>query len=439
MRIVDAIGQALRSLATNTLRTLLTTLGIVIGVASVIALLSLASGFNELIVSEIRGAGANLVFIFPGGSSSQRGSVFRPGASGTLTLEDARALRAAQIPKLDAVAVDSGDGAVIKLGDCGRQISLAGVDPEEFAISGLELDAGRVFDQREFDLAAPVIVLGSQIVDQLAGIEGSCATLVPGMSAADAETNRPTAAGALLGREVRIDNQVFNVIGLATEMGRSFGGNDGNAYIPLTTMHYRIGSRHTATGEVRVDQITLALADETEQTSDQVTAEVGAVLRARHRVEEDDFQFLSQNQLLEIFAQITLVASIFLGSVGGISLLVGGIGIMNIMLVTVTERTREIGIRKALGARYRDLIAQFLIESVFLSVLGGAIGVGFGWLIAFGVSQIPIDNGDPIPTLVTPQSVVLALAVASGIGLIFGLYPANRAARLNPIEALRYE
>ena len=439
MLLTAALAQALRSLATNPLRTLLTTLGIVIGVGSVIALLSLAAGFNQLIVSEIRGAGSNLMVVFPGGSGGGAGSVFRSGASGYLSVEDGQALRAAGIPNLDDLTVQSSTGTVARIQDCADGVNVDGVDLEHFAVSGMEIEFGRPFTRAEYESGAAVVVLGAYVADRMLGIRGDCDALVAGLDDDIADTERARAAELLLGQAVRIGTNSYTVIGISAEVGQGFLLNDNNITMPLTTMHYRLAAQYTPTGEVRVNQIALALADESDATLAQVRAEVANILRSRHRVAEDDFQFLSQSQILEIFAQITIVASIFLGSIGGISLLVGGIGIMNIMLVTVTERTREIGIRKALGARYRDLMFQFLIESVVLSVLGGALGVGFGWLIAFGVGQIPIADGDPIPTLVETSSVILALGVASGIGLIFGLYPANRAARLNPIDALRYE
>ncbi len=439
MQLTAALAQALRSLITNPLRTLLTTLGIVIGVGAVIALLSLASGFNQLIVSQIRGAGANLVLVFPGGGGGGAGEVFRPGTSGFLSLEDALALRAAQIPNLDAVSVQASAGGVARIQDCADFVGADGTDFEHFAVSGMEIEFGRGFTRAEYASGAPVVVLGANIADRMLGIRGDCDAVVAGLEEDLSDPERSQAANQLLGQSVRIGSSSFTVIGIAAEVGQAFLVNDNNILMPLTTKHYRLAAEFTPTGEVLINQIALAVADESDSVLEQVRAEVASILRARHRVEEDDFQFLSQSQILELFAQITVVASVFLGSIGGISLLVGGIGIMNIMLVTVTERTREIGIRKALGARYRDLMFQFLIESVFLSVLGGSLGVAFGWLIAFGVGQIPIDNGDPIPTLVETSSVILALGVASGIGLIFGLYPANRAARLNPIDALRYE
>ena len=439
MQLTAALAQAVRSLATNPLRTLLTTLGIVIGVGSVIALLSLAAGFNQLIVSEIRGAGANLMVVFPGGGGGGAGSVFRPGTSGFLSLEDAQALRETEIPNLDAITVRSGSGAVVRIQDCADFVGVDGTDFEHFAVSGMELDFGRGFTRAEYESGAAVAVLGSNVAERMLGIRGDCDAIVSGLDSDSPAAEVISASQKLLGQAIRIGNGSYTVVGIAKGVGQGFLIDDNNIVIPLTTKHYRLAAEYTPTGEISVNQIALALGDESEETLAQVRAEVASILRARHRVEEDDFQFLSQSQILDVFAQITVVASVFLGSIGGISLLVGGIGIMNIMLVTVTERTREIGIRKALGARYRDLMFQFLIESVVLSILGGALGVGFGWLIAFGVGQIPIADGDPLPTLVETSSVMLALGVASGIGLVFGLYPANRAARLNPIDALRYE
>ena len=449
-------------MAGNTLRTLLTALGIIIGVGSVIALLSIAAGFNESVVGQIRGAGSSQVIIFPS---------FNPSAGGVfigLSVDDAEAIRAAEIPGVEGISPvrDSG-GRDVRFRDNSVSPSLRGVDVDYFATNSLVVEEGRSFSQADYDNATAVAVIGYALVDSLAGSDfemgagddvgdGRSQAEPPGArSAGDAETTlgpdeaidleevrHERALAQIMGEQIRIANQLVTVIGVVEEIGSSgFGGGSADeiVYLPLTTLHSRVSSEYTVFGEVRVQNIGLALSDESDETYNAVTAEIGTILRGRHRTDEDDFEFFSQNQLIEIFDTITLVASVFLGSVGGISLLVGGIGVMNIMLVTVTERTREIGIRKALGARYRDLMIQFLIEAVILSIIGGAIGIGLGSLIAFAVAQIPIGDGDPIPALVTLESVALAVGVSSFIGIVFGLYPASRAARMRPIEALRYE
>ncbi len=448
MRIVEAFSQALRSLASNTLRTLLTALGIIIGVGSVIGLLSIAAGFNQSVVSQIRSAGSSQVIILPS---------FNPSAGGMfvgLSVEDAEAIREADIPGIEGVSpVREGGGRDVRFRDNSVNASVRGVDTDYFSTNSLTVEEGRAFSQADYDNAAAVAVVGYALVGSLAGADyefganadegadGESSVGPLGELEAD-EIRHARALAQIVGEQIRIANQLVTVIGVVEEIGSAgFGGGSADeiVYLPLTTLHSRVASAYTVFGEVQVQNIGLALADESDDTYEAVTAEIGTILRGRHRTDEDDFEFFSQNQLIEIFNTITLVASVFLGSVGGISLLVGGIGVMNIMLVTVTERTREIGIRKALGARYRDLMIQFLIEAVILSIIGGAIGIGLGSLIAFAVAQVPIGDGDPIPATVTLESVALAFGVSSAIGVIFGLYPANRAARMRPIEALRYE
>jgi putative ABC transport system permease protein len=222
--------------------------------------------------------------------------------------------------------------------------------------------------------------------------------------------------------------------------GTSMGNQDDQVFVPISTMQARLMASRNARGAVNVNVINVQVADE--KAMKDAVAAIGELLRERHRVVEDDFSIQSQEDFLATFSQITQTFTILLGSIAGISLVVGGIGIMNIMLVSVTERTREIGIRKAVGARRKDILSQFLVESVMVSVLGGAIGVVIGWGISRLIAGMPMPgaaSGQALQTVVTPESVVLAFGVSAAVGIFFGIYPASRAAQIHPIQALRYE
>ena len=241
----------------------------------------------------------------------------------------------------------------------------------------------------------------------------------------------------VVGETIRVEGQPFRVIGvLVAKGGGSFGSEDGNAYVPFTTAQARLLKR-AAHDEIDVLYVQATTAEAVPQASD----EISNILRQRHRtpIGADDFTVITQQDFLKTFATITGVLTIFLGGVAGISLLVGGIGIMNIMLVSVTERTREIGLRKALGARKKDILLQFLTESSLLSLIGGVIGILFGWLIAFAIGKIATATGNNFVPIVGANAILLSTSFSAAIGLFFGIYPASRAASLEPVEALRYE
>jgi putative ABC transport system permease protein len=258
------------------------------------------------------------------------------------------------------------------------------------------------------------------------------------LGATTAQTLFP--GGDPVDQEIRVNQLTMRVIGVLESKGSgALGNQDDMILVPLSTMATRVNRARTARGGWTVQTIYVQLADESKATSDAAVQSIGDLLREQHRVSQDDFTIRSQQDLIASLNQITGVMTLFLGSVAGISLLVGGIGIMNIMLVSVTERTREIGIRKAIGAKRRDILMQFLIEATVVSVLGGLIGILIGAGGASALNGLPMGEGQRLMTVVSPDAVLLSFTVSALIGLFFGVYPAMKASRLNPIEALRYE
>jgi putative ABC transport system permease protein len=289
-----------------------------------------------------------------------------------------------------------------------------GVTAAEQAVSNYLLTEGEFVNEEHVLGRASVVVLGPETADNLFGYHDG-----------------------IVGETIRIEGQPFRVIGVLESRGGSmFGSQDDQAFIPFSTAQARL-TRRAARDEVDIITVQAISAEAVPQASEEITR----ILRDRHRtpIGEDDFTIFTQEQFLSTFQTITGVLTIFLGGIAGISLLVGGIGIMNIMLVSVTERTREIGLRKALGARKRDILIQFLTESSVLSLVGGIIGILFGWLISFLVGFIATATGNEFTPIVGFDAVMLATLFSAAVGLFFGIYPANRAARLEPVEALRYE
>ncbi len=408
MNILPALFEAFESLSANKLRSALTILGIVIGVAAVIAMISIGRGAENTITGSIQGIGTNLIFVLRGGSEEVRNP--KP-----LTLGDAEALADPfAAPSVAKVAPILQGSAKITYGGESKTTTLSGVTPQ-YALARNEQVAEGEFIREEHILGqASVVLLGTEVAEKLFGrTEG------------------------IVGETVRIEGQPFRVIGiLASKGGSAFVNEDDRALVPLTTAQVRLLRRSTRD---RVDLI-LVQAISAEAVP-RASEEIAQILRTRHRTEigADDFTILTQQDFLNTASTITNVLTIFLGGIAAISLLVGGIGIMNIMLVSVTERTREIGLRKALGARKRDILIQFLTESSVLSLMGGIIGIALGWLIATIVSRIAIANNAPIYPRIGVDTILLATLFSTGVGLFFGLYPANRAANLQPVEALRYE
>jgi putative ABC transport system permease protein len=415
MNISENIRIALRSLSANKLRSTLTMLGVIIGVAAVISLMSIGRGAQASIDSQINSLGTNLLFISPGAASSN-GVRQAQGSAETLTYQDAQALNdPVNLPAVAAVApqVQSFGQAVYRGNNTNAPI--IGVTPDYQSVRNYTVENGDFISQANVTGRSQVAVLGASI-------------------AAELFTNGQDPVG----QSIRINNVPFRVVGvLQSQGGGGFGSQDDQILVPLTTAMARLQRNRSGGGGDLVQQITVEAVSANQMTA--ATQQIEAVLRQRHHIlYQDDFTIRSQQDILASANQITGIMTLFLGGVAGISLLVGGIGIMNIMLVSVTERTREIGIRKAIGATRRNVLGQFLTEATILSVLGGLIGIAVGAGIARLISGIPM-GGTTLQPVVAGNSVVLATLFSLMVGLFFGIYPAYRAAQLNPIDALRYE
>lgn len=408
MIIWQSILEALESLSTNKLRSGLTIIGIVIGVAAVIAIISIGRGAENSITGSIQGIGTNLLFVFRGGADKVRNP--QP-----VTLGDAAAIADPfQAPHVVGVVPELTGNVEVSAGGESRNVQIEGVTPEYTTVRNQKVSEGEFINQEHILGRASVVLLGTEVADNLFGRKDG-----------------------LVGETVRVEGQPFRVIGvLESKGGSGFGSEDNRIMVPLTTAQTRLLRRATRD---RVDLL-VAQASSADAVAE-ATDEISQILRSRHRTEigADDFTILSQQDFLTTVQTITGVFTIFLGGIAAISLLVGGIGIMNIMLVSVTERTREIGLRKALGARRIDIMVQFLTESALLSMFGGLIGIGLGAAIAMVVGKIAAARGTPINPAIGIDTILLATLFSTAVGLFFGLYPANRAARLEPVEALRYE
>jgi len=404
---------AFASLVANKLRALLTMLGIIIGVAAVITLVSVGEGVQEVVVAEFEGLGNNLLFVVPGAPDANEftGDIVRA----ELTNDDYLALAdPALVPDLLRVAPTYGRPAIVTRGGEEARTTVTGTTPDYTGVRDFYPVAGDFFTEQDVSGATRVAVLGQSVYDQL----------FP-------DGRQP------IGETIRINNVNFRVIGLMEEKGGSgFNDQDDVVLIPLNTAQRRLFPARRADGEYRVDQILAQVVSDERQ--DAAIVEMQLALRGSRGIafrDEDDFTILSQAELIGALSQITNVLTIFLGIIAGISLLVGGIGIMNIMLVSVTERTREIGLRKAVGAKRRDILWQFLTEAIILAGLGGLIGLLLGAGGAWLISRL----SDTLDARLAWNSVALAIVFSAAVGLFFGIYPATRAARLNPIDALRYE
>jgi putative ABC transport system permease protein len=394
-------------LSTHKLRSFLTMLGIVIGVAAVIILMSIGRGATAQILANIQSMGSDLITVRPGSFSF--GGV-RGGVSATLTMEDAEAI-ADQVSYISAVAPSYSSSLQLVVGSENTNSQVTGTTPEYMGINNLEIASGSFFTEYDYQRGAKVAVLGSNVAETLFG------------------NTDP------IGQQMRMGTIVVRVIGVLESKGGMFGSSDDAIFIPLTAMQQTVAQPRTAQGESVISSVSLTVSDE--KQTDYVISGITSLLRTRHRLApgaDDDFNIMSTEEIANTISEAAGTMTLLLGAIAAISLLVGGIGVMNIMLVSVLERTREIGIRKALGAREHDIWIQFLVEAAFLTLAGGIIGVIIGWLVAFFISSTGL-----MTTVVTTDIVVLAVSVSVGIGLFFGFYPAWNASRLNPIEALRYE
>jgi len=397
---------ALRALRRNKMRSILTALGIIIGVASVVAMVAMGHGARTRIQAEVSALGQNLLLVFPG-SKRSAGVNSGLGSAASITLQDAEAIRK-EVRDVAALSPEVWTQAQVIASGRNWSTTISGVAPEYLAVRDWPLAAGAMFTDRDVRSAAKVAVIGSKTAHELFG------ALNP------------------VGQTVRVNNIPFVITGQLTSKGAGMGGNnqDDRLVLPYTTVMKRLTGEKT----VKLLNIQVTGAERMEAAQQQITA----LLRQRHRTpatDPNDFNLLSQKEIAEKVASISGSITLLLGAIAGLSLLVGGIGIMNIMLVSVTERTREIGIRMAVGAQGSDILLQFLIEAVTLSLLGGALGVLGGFAIAVTVANT-VDNFKPE---VTAGSVLLAFSVSFTIGVFFGFYPARKAARLDPIDALRYE
>ena len=417
MNPIDILITALTSLTANKMRASLTLLGIVIGVTAVIVLVSMGRGVQASITSEFEGLGANLITVTAGSTEGGFGAFF--GESGdemTLTLEDAYAIRDSEYaPSVVGVAPEISSFAHVVSRRNEDWTQVVGVTPDYETVRNYNVTSGDFISHKHIEDVASVTVIGAGVSEFLFGYRNP------------------------VGQTIKLNDRPFTIIGVLESQEGLFEFLDNRLLVPITTAHYRIDHRRNEQGEISVDSINVQAAST--EAIEAAQDEVSAILRLRHRItEEDDFTVSTQQDAIAAIQSATQVIVIFLGSIASISLLVGGIGIMNIMLVTVTERTREIGIRKAMGAKRRDVLFQFMAEASMLSFTGGLVGLGLAYAITSALSGQPIfGEGSEIIITITPDIAMLACTVSIGIGLFFGIYPAIRAARLHPIEALRYE
>ncbi len=394
---------AVATLLGNKMRSSLTTLGIIIGNASVIATIGIGEGAQKYIAKEVNSLGTNVLFILPGSPEAQSRPVYPPQ---TLVLADAEAI-ASQVPSVTHVAPMLTDSQLISFRGKNASVSITGTTPDILPVRSLDVGKGRFISDLDLQRTQQVVVLGSEVAEKLFGDRNP------------------------LGETVRLKNISLQVIGVMQPKGSSFGENmDMAVYVPLMTMANQMTGRMSPFG-TRVTFIALSVDSEAKMSAAQFQIE--NLLRLRHKItNEDDFTVRNQKDLMNILGRITGALTLLLAAIASISLFVGGIGIMNIMLVSVTERTQEIGLRKAIGATEQDILIQFTIEAVILAIAGGLLGTMIG---VGGISTIGLFS--PFKASVSPIAILVATGVSGGIGLFFGVFPARRAAKLDPIVALR--
>jgi putative ABC transport system permease protein len=409
--LAEVVRVSFDSLLANKTRSFLTMLGVIIGVASVVALLSLGNGAQATITGEVQSIGTNLIFVLPGNVNPGRPG--QTSAAQNLTLEDFQAISGLGLP-LNGISPQFSGNTDIVAPAADKNAMIVGTTPAHFALQDLQTTNGSLFDEGQGRAGAPVAVLGATLAKDLFG------------------------NGTAVGQTVRVKDQTLRVIGvLAAKGGGGMTSVDDQLYAPISFVQERLFGARTPDGNsYRVASVMLSA-----RSGDDITAiqdRITVLLRERHRLKADgsgdDFTVMNQASMLSTLNSITSILTAFLAAIAGISLLVGGIGIMNIMLVSVTERTKEIGLRKAVGARGQDILLQFIVEALVVSVTGGVIGLILGMLIAGLVTL-----SGALTATVSLSSVVLAVGFSLAVGLFFGIYPARRAARLNPIDALRYE
>jgi putative ABC transport system permease protein len=408
-RVFSPLASAWTAVVTHKLRSFLTILGVVIGVAAVIILMSVGRGTEATILSNLSNLGANMITIRPG-SSTQGGVRGGFGSASTLTLEDARAI-AENVTNINGVSPISNTNMQVVAGNQNMGTQIIGITTTYLELNNIQIADGDPIYQDQYDRNMKVALIGPTISN----------TLFQG--------NDP------IGQKIRMGNNIFTIIGLLASKGEGFNSSDNMILVPLSTLQGIMSRSTTTTGQRIVNSISVQAADK--ESISLVQAQITALLQDRHRIAfgaENDFTITSTDQITSAISASMNSMTLMLGAIAGISLLVGGIGVMNIMLVSVMERRREIGIRKALGAKEHDIWGQFLFDSALLTFAGGIIGVAVGW----GGSYLIGQTGS-IQTLVTTDIVALAVGVSVGIGLFFGFYPAWQGSRLDPIQALRAE
>jgi putative ABC transport system permease protein len=420
MGVTDALQLALEALIANKLRACLTMLGIVIGVGAVIALMAVGQGSQKAVTDSIAGLGSNLLFVRPGAATSSGNVRGALGSSQTLTQDDAEAI-ASSVANIVAAAPQSQSGAQAIAGSNNTFSPIVGVTPEYLDVTGLEVTSGVFISDDDISRTARVAVLGSEVA----------ATLFP-------DGTDP------VGQQIRLSQGQNTVMVQVIGVLKSKGGNEASSYddqmfLPLSTVQRQLSfSRNVRNASAVVSQITVKV--ESKGDLGDAKQAITLLLLERHEVATADFRVESQEDLAASANEVSQTMTVLLGSIAGISLVVGGIGIMNIMLVSVTERTREIGIRKAVGARQADILMQFLTEALTVTVIGGLLGIVVGLGAAELMNGQNIGGlGEDVQTVISWPSVGVAFVVSAAIGLFFGIYPAQRAARLKPIDALRYE
>lgn len=402
MIIRDLVQETFLAITANKTRTSLTMLGIIIGIGSVIAMISIGQGAQKSIESSIQSIGSNLIMIMPGSTRTKGVSAGRGNAK-TLTADDAKAI--GSLSKVKAISPESSGRYQIAAKNQNTNTQVIGVMPEYAEVRSVSIDLGSFI--RSKDSSARVAVLAPTTRDDLFG-----------------EDTNP------IGQKISINKISFTIIGVTKAKGGSgFSNQDDSVFIPLKTAQlYLSGTDYLSTISVQVED---------QESMTMVQEKISELLLTQHKISDSskaDFQIINQSDIVETASSVTGTFTALLAAIAGISLLVGGIGIMNMMLTTVTERTREIGLRKSIGAKRRDISQQFLAEAVTLTFLGGLLGVVVGWLASWLITKFA-----DITTSISWSSILLAFGVSAGIGIIFGYYPAQRAAKLNPIEALRYE
>jgi putative ABC transport system permease protein len=407
MKTIDILEETYSALFANKVRTGLTMLGIIIGIGSVIAMTAIGQGAQNAVSANIQSIGANLVMVMPGAQRSFGGPNASRGGAKSLTIEDATAIETS-IQNVSGVVREVSSRKQVVAPGTNSNTSITGTEPSYMTVRNVSIDEGDFLSTQNVSSAAKVAVLGPTTRDDLFGV----------------------GATDVVGKKIRISGAEYTVIGITKAKGGSgFSNSDDAVFIPYTT------AQRYLSGDKYLSQIDVSATSS--GVSSQVQADITALLLARHNIKDPtaaDFNTLNQSDIIATASSVTGTFTMLLAAIAGISLLVGGIGIMNMMLTTVTERTREIGLRKAIGAKKKDINLQFLIEATMLTFIGGIMGVILGWIIAVGVTYLGL-----VQAQVSLSSVLLAFGVSTLIGIVFGYYPAYRASNLNPIDALRYE